>query len=113
MSQPELRLSDYLAHIREACREAIDFTEGMKFEDFTLDIKSQRAVMMDFIMIGEASTRIAKEYPEFIASRSDIPWIQMRGMRNRVAHGYFDLNLSTVWKSIQVELPELLTALAK
>jgi len=109
MSQPELRLSDYLAHIREACQEAINFTDGMKFEDFTLDIKSQR----DFIMIGEASTRIAKEYPEFIASRSDIPWIQMRGMRNRVAHGYFDLNLSTVWKSIQVELPELLTALAK
>jgi len=69
--------------------------------------------MMDFIMIGEASSRIAKEYPEFIASRSDIPWTQMRGMRNRVAHGYFDLNLSTVWKSIQVELPELLTARSK
>ena len=67
MSQPELRLSDYLAHIREACQEAINFTDGMKFEDFTLDIKSQRAVMMDFIMIGEASSRIAKEYPEFIA----------------------------------------------
>lgn len=61
--------------------------------------------MMNFIMIGKASTRIAKEYPEFIASRADIPWIQMRGMRNPVAHCYFELNLSTVWKSIQLELP--------
>ncbi len=62
--------------------------------------------MMTFIMIGE-------EYPEFIASRADIPWIQMRGMRNRVAHGYFELNLGTVWKSIHVELPEPLAAFSK
>lgn len=39
--------------------------------------------------------------------RSDIPWNQMKGMRNRMVHGYFETNLDLVWETVQVFLPEL------
>lgn len=42
----------------------------------------------------------------------DIPWQQMRGMRNRLAHGYFDINLNVVWDTLQSALPDLQTKLA-
>lgn len=47
------------------------------------------------------------EYSEFADAHPDIPWRQMRGMRNRMAHGYFDVNLEIVWETVQKSLPEL------
>ena len=40
-----------------------------------------------------------------------VPWRSMRGMRNRIAHGYFDINLEVVWDTVQIALPELLKVL--
>ena len=50
---------------------------------------------------------------EFIASNPEIPWRGMRGMRNRVAHGYFDVNLNVVWDTTQIALPDLLSRLER
>ena len=47
------------------------------------------------------------EHGEFADAHPDIPWRQMRGMRNRMAHGYFDVNLEIVWETVQKSLPEL------
>ena len=66
-------------------------------------------------MIGEIASRVLIEQKEFAASHAQIPWQQMRGMRNRMAHGYFDINLDVVWETVQVSLAELdskLTVLA-
>ncbi len=46
-------------------------------------------------------------YPEFAEDHSEIPWRSMRGMRNRIAHGYFDINLDVLWDTVQTALPEL------
>ena len=66
---------------------------------------------MSLVIIGEAATKVMDRYPEFTAQNPQIPWRSMRGMRNRIAHGYFDINLDVVWETVQVALPELLTVL--
>ncbi len=48
---------------------------------------------------------------EFTQIHAQVPWRSMRGMRNRIAHGYFDINLDIVWETVQTALPELLKRL--
>lgn len=107
----EFRLPDYLDHIRCAALEACGYIEGMKKTDFLSDARTQRAVTMNLIMIGEATTKIMGHYPEFAAAHPEIDWRSMRGMRNRIAHGYFDIDVHVVWHTVHVILPELLSIL--
>lgn len=66
---------------------------------------------MSLIIIGEAATRLMELHAEFVEQNSEIPWRNMRGMRNRITHGYFDINLEVVWSTVQTSLPELLEKL--
>lgn len=66
---------------------------------------------MSIIIAGEAATKIMDLYPDFTTAHPNIPWRNMRGMRNRIAHGYFDINLTVVWSTVTVALPELIEAL--
>ena len=52
---------------------------------------------MNLIVIGEAATKVMDKFPEFASAHGDISWRSLRGMRNRLAHGYFDINLEVVW----------------
>ncbi len=105
------RLPDYLAHMRQAAADACGFAEGLEKEDFRSDKRTQQAVIMSLIVIGEAATKIINSYPEFVTAHPEIQWHGMRGMRNRIAHGYFDINLDLVWETVQTALPELLERL--
>ena len=108
----ENRLSDYLRHIQQASAEAMAFVEGMAKEEFLRDRRTQQAVMMSLIVIGEAATRILDSYPAFAEKNQTVPWRSMRGMRNRMAHGYFDVDLEMVWETVCSSLPGLHRALA-
>ena len=79
----------------------------MSKEDFLADKRTQQAVVISLVIIGEAAARIMDKHSEFIAGNPQIPWRGMRGMRNRVAHGYFDVNLDVVWDTTQTALPDL------
>lgn len=105
------RLPDYLDHIQQAATDACGFVEGMCKEDFLADKRTQQAVIMSLIIIGEAATKVMDGYAGFAHAHSDMPWAYMRGMRNRMAHGYFDINLEVVWNTIQTALPALLEQL--
>jgi uncharacterized protein with HEPN domain len=83
----------------------------MSKEDFLADKRTQQAVVMSRVIIGEAAARIMDKHSEFIADHPEVPWRGMRGMRNRVAHGYFDVNLNVVWDTTQTALPDLLSRL--
>ncbi|WP_213154246.1 HepT-like ribonuclease domain-containing protein [Pseudomonas carnis] len=107
----ESRLGDYLEHIRQAATDAITFVEGLSKEEFLEDRRTQQAVVMSLIIIGEASTKIMDQHPDFAARHLHILWRNMRAMRNRIAHGYFDINLDVVWDTIQSALPDLLARL--
>ncbi len=59
------------------------------------------------MIIGEAATKLVDENPDFANQHPEISWKQMRGMRNRMAHGYFEIDLDIVWDTVQLSLPEL------
>ena len=107
----ENRLPDYLDHMQRAATDACGFVEGLVAEDFLADKRTQQAVIMSLIIIGEASTKVMEGYAEFAQAHPGVPWRSMRGMRNRIAHGYFDINLDVVWETVQTALPELLKQL--
>lgn len=106
------RLPDYLEHMQQAATNACSFVEGFTKEDFLEDKRTQQAVIMSLIIIGEAVTKVMDRYAEFTQVHDQVPWRSMRGMRNRIAHGYFEINLDVVWDTVQSALPELLKQLA-
>ena len=63
---------------------------------------------MESMIIGEAATQVMDRHPAFTQAHAQVPWRSMRGMRNRIAHGYFAINLDVVWDTVQMALPELL-----
>lgn len=101
------RLSDYLDHMQQAAKDACDFVRDMNKEEFLADKRTQQAVIMSIIIIGEAATKIMDCHADFAKRYTEIPWRAMRGMRNRIAHGYFDINLEVVWDTVQTALPDL------
>jgi uncharacterized protein with HEPN domain len=104
----ENRLRDYLDHMQRAAEDACSFVEGLSKDDFLEDKRTQQAVIMSLIVIGEAATKVMDRYAEFTRTHAEVPWRSMRGMRNRIAHGYFDINLEVVWDTAQTALPQLL-----
>ena len=107
----EHRLHDYLDHIQQAASDACGFVDGLNKEDFLEDKRTQQAVIMSLIIMGEAVTKLMDRHAEFIQAHAQVPWRSMRGMRNRIAHGYFDINLDVVWDTVQTALPDLLKQL--
>jgi uncharacterized protein with HEPN domain len=107
----ESRLPDYLAHMEQAATHACSFVEGLDKNAFLEDKRTQQAIIMSLIILGEAATKVMDGYPEFAQAHAEVPWRNMRGMRNRIAHGYFDINLDVGWNTVQIALPELLEQL--
>lgn len=104
----ENRLPDYLNHIQQAARDACSFIDGLDKEIFLEDKRTQQAVIMSLIIIGEGATKVMDGYAEFVETHQEVPWRNMRGMRNRIVHGYFEIDLDVVWETVQTALPELL-----
>ena len=102
------RLPDYLDHIQQAAADACSFAQGLIKDDFLADKRTQQTVIMSLIIIGEAATKVMDGYAEFTQAHPEVPWRSMRNMRNRMAHGYFDIDLNVVWDTVQEWLPELL-----
>ncbi len=107
----ESRLVDYLDHMLEAARQSCSYVEGLNKEDFFLDKRTQQAVILNLLILGEAATKALKDNSPFLDKHPGVPWRSMKGMRNRVAHGYFSIDLEVVWETIQTALPELLEKL--
>jgi uncharacterized protein with HEPN domain len=108
----ESRLPEYLDQMRQAGSDAQTFVDGLSKEDFLADKRTQQAVIMSLVIVGELVTKIMDRYPEFSTEHPEIPWRSIRGMRNRIAHGYFDINLDVVWDTVQTALPQLLQRLS-
>ena len=108
----ENRLADYLDHIQQAATDACSFVEGLTKEEFLADKRTQQAVFMSLIVVGEAATKVMDGYANFAAAHPDVPWRSMRNMRNRMAHGYFEINLDVVWETVEEWLPALMEQLS-
>lgn len=93
----------YLKNILDKAREAIAYCNRMDEKDFLADEKTQSAVILKLIVIGEE----AKKLPEDIKSNINLPWRPIIGFRNMAVHEYFDIDLSQIWVTAQTDLPEL------
>ncbi|MEL6909515.1 MAG: DUF86 domain-containing protein [Cyanobacteria bacterium J06629_2] len=80
------------------------FTTGMSFAEFEQDSKTAKAVLYNLAVIGEVASRLL---PEVELSYPEIPWTDIRGIRNLIIHEYFRVNLNIVWQTIQIDLPQL------
>ena len=109
MSEP--RLVDYLAHIEDAARDAVNYLSGMSKGDFKANGEKQAAVLLKMIVIGEAATRILQRHPDFIDLHPEMPWRGMRAMRNHTVHGYFSIDYDLVWDAISDAMPSLIARL--
>ncbi len=105
------RRAELLGHMAQSARLAVSYVEGMRREDFLTDTRTQQAVIMNLVIIGEAAAKLMQDHPGFTQSHPDVPWQSMRGMRNRIAHGYFDTDLEIVWETVLSALPDLLVRL--
>ncbi len=103
--------SDLIGHIVQAAADACSYVDGLSKDDFLADKRTQQAVIMNLIIIGEAASKVMDVHAEFAQQHPEVPWRSMRGMRNRIAHGYFDIELNVVWNTVQEDLPALLKTL--
>jgi uncharacterized protein with HEPN domain len=101
------RVPEYLQHIITAIDRALDYTRAMDFAAFEKDTRTQDAVIRSIEIIGEAANKVRSADPAFAAQRSDIPWDLMYGMRNRIVHDYFEVDIEVIWQTVQRDLPVL------
>ena len=107
MNKHELRAKDYLLHMLEATDRALEYTANVNEEVFNASRMMQDAVIRNIEIIGEAARNLLEADPEFAVKYPSIPFAQIYGMRNRVAHGYFAVSTAMIWDSVQVDLPVL------
>lgn len=89
--------------------DALEFVEGLDFASFLADRRTRKAVAYSIQCMGEAARRISLE---FKAEHAEVPWSEIIGMRNRIAHEYDTVNFRIVWAVTQEDLPELRASLA-
>jgi uncharacterized protein with HEPN domain len=106
------RSADYIGHMLEAAQLAHGYIEGLEKADFLADKRTQQAVILNIVVMGEAATKLVRDYPALIEQYPQVPWKSIKGMRNRIAHGYFDINLDIVWDTVRDALPALIETLA-
>jgi len=86
----------------------IERSAGLSFDDFAGDETLRRAFVRSLEIIGEAAKKVPEE---FRVAHPSVEWRAMAGMRDRLIHGYFELDLDIVWRTVKSDLPPLLTAL--
>jgi uncharacterized protein with HEPN domain len=96
--------SEYLEDILDAIAKIRQFIGEMDYDAFSKDEKTSFAVVRALEIIGEASKHIPEEVRTF---HSDLPWREMAGIRDKLIHDYFGVNLSVVWKTVKQDLPAL------
>lgn len=99
-----------LEDIFEAIKKALRYTNGFTYEAFINDDKSIDAVVRNLEIVGEAVRRLPED---FKGKYPDIEWEKIVGLRHRIVHDYFGIDLEIIWQILQKDLPEFKRALEK
>lgn len=95
-------LGDYISDLLNAINEIEEFIAGMDFQAFSTDKKTTNAVIRSLEVMGEAAKQIPsdmrKKYPK-------VPWKRIAGMRDKLIHQYWGVDLEIVWTVITEEIP--------
>ena len=98
-----------LEDMREATARIQEYTKGMSEDTFLKDRRTSDAVVRNLEIIGEAASRLPTE---FVQQHADIAWEQIVGLRHRIVHDYFGIDLKLVWQILQHDLPAFQAQLA-
>jgi uncharacterized protein with HEPN domain len=109
-AQPERTYVDYLRDILDAATSAQEFVAGLDADAFIADKRTNYAVVRALNIIGEATKRlpgaVRDRYPE-------IPWREVAGMRDKLSHDYFGVDLRRVLETVRRDLPALCSVVAR
>ncbi len=97
-------------HILDAAREAVGFADGRSRADLDTDRQLNLSLVRLLEVIGEAARGISREFRE---AHPEVAWKKMIGIRDRLIHGYFDINLDVVWQTVTEDLPPLIAQIEK
>lgn len=95
-----------------AAELAVTYVDGLDRDRFYAD-KKHLAVILNRSIIGETATRIMTLLEADHHLFDELPLRNMKGMRDRIAHGYFDMNLAVVWDTVDTAIPDLILRLRK
>lgn len=99
----------YLAYMRDAIRKIESFTDSVDIEAFVKDEKTQSAVMLQLMLIGEMAKKLSIETKHKI----DLPWKEIMGFRDRAIHDYYEMDLDIVWNTVKEDIPAFKSALTQ
>lgn len=99
-----------IRHMFDAARELLSFVEGLERVAFVRNRLVVLAAIKELEIIGEAASKVSAEAR---IEHAEIPWQDVVGMRNRLIHGYFDIDLDRVWDTVTGDVPELAKLLEK
>jgi uncharacterized protein with HEPN domain len=99
-----------LLDILRAARLALEFRGGLDKAAFLTDLKTQAAILHELLVLGEGAKRLSTGFRD---EHPDVPWKAIAGMRDRLLHGYDDVDLDLVWKTVDEDLPSLVTRLER
>ena len=97
-----------LLDIQNAAQLALEFVRGVDKAAFVADAKTHSAVLHQLLVLGEAVKRLSREFRD---AHSELPWRVMAGMRDNLVHEYDSVDLDEVWKTVQDDLPKVISAL--
>jgi uncharacterized protein with HEPN domain len=95
---------ELVADILEASERIASYTAGMNRDTFLADQKTQDAVIRNLEIVGEATKGLSESLR---SAHDEIPWKSMAGLRDRLIHSYFGVNLDIVWQIASVEMPQV------
>jgi len=99
-----------LRHMLDAAKESVSFAQNQNRSSLDSDRKLTLSIVKDIEIIGEAASQITPESKEQLPQ---IPWPSIIGMRNRLIHAYFDIDLDVVWITVMEDIPPLIEELEK
>ena len=99
-----------LRHMLDHGKEAVDMLRGRERRDFDSDRMLGLSIVRLLEIVGEAAARTT---PETRRALVDLPWTEIAGLRNRVIHGYDDVDYDIVWETVTSDLPPMIEALER
>ena len=100
--------TSYLLDMLVAAHDALALADGLSYSEFAGDKRNHLSILKSIEIVGEAASRLSEETKE---TYPEIPWSEIVGMRNRLVHVYFDLDLRLIWDTVCNDIPVLIAQL--
>jgi uncharacterized protein with HEPN domain len=98
----------YIEDMLTYARRAQDRVRGLSRDEFEAVVAHQESVAYNLMIVGEAASKLSEETR---AKYPNVPWHEIKGMRNQIVHGYAETERDTLWETVTADLPLLIAAL--